>query len=104
MDSRNLPVLASGAVLLNIPRGNAYLLDDLERLALEGRDDDLAKTAIGPILEVPSDEEADESNNPSLPQNLELLFPLESNKEQRQVASLASMSRFLVVQGPPGTG
>lgn len=102
--SKDLPVLAFGAVLLNIPRGNAYLLDDLEKLAAEAKDEDLARTAIGPLLEVPSDEK--DHGRDSFPQNqtVELLFPFESNKSQREVAKLAAYSRTLVVHGPPGTG
>lgn len=105
IDARNLPVLMHCAVLLNIPRGNAYLLDDLEKLAAEGNDETLKTTAVGPILEVPSDHEGDEGVAERVPNpNEELLFPKESNREQRRVASLAPNSRILVVHGPPGTG
>lgn len=106
VDERSLPVLFQGAVLLNIPRGNAYLLDDLEKLALAGNDEELSRTAVGPVLEVPSDSgDGSDQSSKRVPQPVEqLLFPLESNQEQRRVASLASNSRVLVVHGPPGTG
>ena len=105
IDTRNLPVLMHGAVLLNIPRGNAYLLDDLEKLSAEGNDETLKATAVGPILEVPSDNEGREGFVQRVPTSTEeLLFPKESNQEQRRVASLAPSSRILVVHGPPGTG
>lgn len=100
-----LPFLATGAVLLNVPRGNAYLLDDLAQLSKCGNDDDLARSAIGPILEVPSDDAQDPGD--SLQQSSlasEPLFPLENNSEQRTVAQYAERSRVLVVHGPPGTG
>lgn len=102
----DLPVLFRGAVLLNIPRGNAYLIDDLEKLAAEGNDEELASTAVGPILDVPSDEGGNAGQPPKSPlqPEEEPLFPLESNQEQRRVASLAGDSRVLVVHGPPGTG
>jgi very-short-patch-repair endonuclease/DNA polymerase III delta prime subunit len=106
VDERSLPVLFQGAVLLNIPRGNAYLLDDLEKLAAEGKDEELSRTAVGPVLEVPSDsDDGSDQSSKRAPQPVEeLLFPLESNQEQRRVASFASNSRVLVVHGPPGTG
>jgi hypothetical protein len=59
LSENELPVLSSGAVVLNIPRGNAYLLDDLEKLAADADDEVLPYTAVGPILEVPSDESGD---------------------------------------------
>jgi very-short-patch-repair endonuclease len=99
-----LPILAGGAVVLNIPRGNAYLLDDLEKLATEGKDEDLARTAIGPLLEVPVDNSDHGRTFFSHTEPAELLFPFESNKAQREVAKLAAYSRILVVHGPPGTG
>ena len=49
LPSTNLPLLAMGAALLNIPRGNAYLLDDLDFLASSGNDEDLKRCAVGPI-------------------------------------------------------
>lgn len=100
----DLPVLASGAVLFNIPRGNAYLLDDLDALAKSGRDDVLNTCAVGPILETPSDAESESADKGSCGPPAEPLFPLESNKEQRQVAEFAKNARILVVHGPPGTG
>jgi very-short-patch-repair endonuclease/DNA polymerase III delta prime subunit len=104
LEIRDLPLLATGAVLLNIPRGNAYLLDDLEKLATEANDEDLARTAIGPLLEVPSDENVHDRNSFPQSDSVELLFPFESNKAQREVGKLATHSRTLVVHGPPGTG
>lgn len=100
-----LPFLATGAVLLNVPRGNAYLLDDLDQLAKCGNDDDLTRSAIGPILEVPSDD-AEEPGDGLQGSSLvsDPLFPLENNSEQRTVAQHAERARVLVVHGPPGTG
>lgn len=104
LPSASLPILATGAVLFNIPRGNAYLLDDLDVLATSGNDDDLNRCALGPILEVPLDGGSDEIHPRSTVPSPEPLFPLESNKEQRKVAEHAKHSRILVVHGPPGTG
>jgi hypothetical protein len=106
LSENELPVLASGAVLVNIPRGNAYLLDDLEKLAADADDGVLPYTAVGPIPEVPSDEPGDgaEAQGGSDGSGTDLLFPLESNIKQREVARLSAVSRVLVVHGPPGTG
>jgi very-short-patch-repair endonuclease len=104
LPSASLPILATGAVLFNIPRGNAYLLDDLDALATSGKDDDLKRCALGPILENPLDKDSDQIHSDSAVQTPEPLFPLESNKEQRKVAEHAKHSRVLVVHGPPGTG
>jgi hypothetical protein len=100
----SLPILATGAVLFNLPRGNAYLLDDLDVLASSGKDDDLENSALGPLLEVPHDSPRD-GERVRVPEIAsDPLFPLESNKEQRKVADYASKSKVLVVHGPPGTG
>jgi very-short-patch-repair endonuclease len=104
LNEGSLPILVSGAVLFNIPRGNAYLLDDLDVLAKSGTDADLDKCAVGPILETPSDTVSEDATPVSYSPPAEPLFPLESNKEQRQVAEFAKNSRVLVVHGPPGTG
>jgi len=106
LPSTNLPLLAMGAALLNIPRGNAYLLDDLDFLASSGNDEDLKRCAVGPILETPLDDPGDGAapSSRSLEPLAEPLFPLESNKEQRAVAQHAKGARVLVVHGPPGTG
>lgn len=104
LPAASLPMLATGAVLLNIPRGNAYLLDDLDFLATSGNDEDLKRCAVGPILETPLDDAADERRPRSSDSSADPLFPLESNKEQRAVAQHAKHSRVLVVHGPPGTG
>jgi very-short-patch-repair endonuclease len=98
-------VLGIAVVLLNVPRGNAYLLDDVETLAATGSDNDLTGTAVGSILAEPRGQEGwpHDAAPPASPQE-DLLFPLPSNRAQRRVAHHAETSRVVVVHGPPGTG
>lgn len=96
------------AVLVNVPRSNAVLFDDLRRIQ---EMDEIP--AGGPLDLITRLEDSDRDPPPedlrfsfseSLAGSDPLLFPFESNPAQRRVAQMAERARILTVQGPPGTG
>src|SRR5262249_44574968 len=70
----------------------------------QSNESDAETTAVGGLLADMSDENGQGTEGAQVSNEPPLLFPLDSNREQRQVARLASRCRVLAVHGPPGTG
>lgn len=97
----------SGPLLINGPRSNAFLLDDLKKISSMSIEGDSVLAQV--VDDVPP-----ERLEPKEPIPLPFLetkggeeplwFPFPSNEAQRRVAQAAKRARILTVQGPPGTG
>lgn len=93
------------SIIVNGKRTNAYLLDDLFQLMQ--MDLEKNKTVTDIILSDPTEYENLNSENNLVPTEINdflPLFPLLSNKAQREAAIKAENSKLMVIQGPPGTG
>lgn len=99
--------LVRSSVIVNASRSNAFLQDDLVELSRLPKVD--GETVVATLLEdVPENLNDPEDNDGGGPgfgsHSRPLLFPLQSNQQQRRAARLAEHARLLVIQGPPGTG
>ncbi|MEM4134646.1 MAG: AAA domain-containing protein [Candidatus Micrarchaeia archaeon] len=101
-DTEGVTVLNT-SIIVNGKRTNAYLLDDLSQLMR--MTETKSETVIDTILSDPY-ENTDNENNLTLVEinDSPPLFPLLSNKAQRESAIKADASKLMVIQGPPGTG
>lgn len=91
------------SIIVNAKRTNAYLLDDLSQLTQIEKTD--VRTVIDIIISPPKDYEGVEDFDKSFNKKDQLpLFPLLSNKSQRDAATKAEKANLIVIQGPPGTG
>jgi very-short-patch-repair endonuclease len=95
-------------VLINAPKSNAVLLNDLRLLGKAG-----SAPASAPLQMLTRPEDAERDPTPrELPLSFSdseggmepLYFPFESNPAQRSIAMKAERATILSVQGPPGTG
>lgn len=104
-------------VLMARPRGNNFVLQDLENFIVRLKDDDaqILPSALSAILREPSTENqdielpsyrgisaiigGDSQNKPK-----DLYFPKPYNDEQVRIIQMLESYDGLVVQGPPGTG
>jgi very-short-patch-repair endonuclease len=102
---RQPPKVFNTVVIVNAHRSNPYLLDDLTQLTRieipEGA------TAVDRILNPPPDRDLSMDIERDPATSLEagpLLYPLPSNRAQRQAAVKAEKAQLMAIQGPPGTG
>lgn len=101
-----LHVVSCAAVIWTV-RMQHYLRADLEALA-SGTLGDVSQSVLRTFFKTPSlsapelkDEEPPSEEPPSLEG---LVFPFESNLDQRQITHALEKHDLIVVQGPPGTG
>jgi len=125
IEDRKLPkatddlVITDTWVLMARPRGDNFLLQDLERFAdkLADNSDESIPGALAAILTEPDTENKDvilpayrgisavmgsEDNDSSKPHDL--YFPKAYNDEQVRIIQMLQAHDGVVVQGPPGTG
>ena len=107
-DPVDSPKVSFSSVLINTPRTNAVLLQDLR--TIQGLGEVRSGSPLG-ILSDPEDPERDPTPRESphtfsdtVDGRSPLWYPFESNPSQRRVGHLVERARVLTVQGPPGTG
>jgi len=92
-------------VLLNTPRSNAVILNDLRHLAQRTEVPDGPLSQLTQLEDATGDPDVDDSPFAfSTAAGDSLTFPFESNPAQRRIAAKSERARILTVQGPPGTG